>query len=85
MSVLQHEKAGGTAQSVKLITKMSYDDLGRLLEVKKKITQTTGSSTIPASPVERTIVKNEYDKLGQLVNKTLAPEFNSWGLAFCMM
>ncbi len=77
MSVLQHEKAGGTAQSVKLITKISYDDLGRLKEVRKKITQTIGGNTIPASPVEKIIVKNEYDKLGQLVTKTLAPEFNS--------
>lgn len=76
MSVLQHEKAGGTAQSVKLITKLSYDDLGRLKEVKKKITQTIESNTIPANPIEKTIVKNEYDKLGQLVNKTLAPDFN---------
>ena len=77
MSVLQHEKAGGTAQSVKIITKLSYDDLGRLKEVTKKVTQTIGSTTIPATPVEKIIVKNEYDKLGQLVRKTLAPEFNS--------
>ncbi len=77
MSVLQHDKAGGTAQSVKLITKLSYDELGRLLEVKKKITQTINGNTIPANATEKTIVKNEYDKLGQLVTKTLAPAFNS--------
>jgi RHS repeat-associated protein len=77
MSVLQHEKTGGTAQSVKLITKLSYDDLGRLKEITKKITQTIGGNTVPANPQEKTIVKNQYDKLGQLVNKTLAPAFNS--------
>jgi RHS repeat-associated protein len=77
MSLLLHEKAGTTAQSVKLITKMSYDDLGRLKEIRKKITQTINSNTIPANPVEKIIVKNEYDKLGQLVTKNLAPEFNS--------
>jgi len=77
MGVLQHERVGGSAQSVKLVTKIIYDDLGRLKEVKKKITQTIASNTIPASPTEKTIVKNEYDKLGQLVTKTLAPEFNS--------
>ena len=77
MSVLQTEKAGGTTQSIKLVTKMNYDDLGRLQEIKKKITQTVGGNTVPASPVEKTIVKNEYDKLGQLVTKTLAPGFNS--------
>ena len=82
MTVQQIEKAGGTPQSVKLITKMNYDDLGRLKEVKKKITQTIGNNTIPANPVENTIVKNDYDKLGQLVAKTLAPQFNeNTGLA----
>lgn len=77
MSLLVHDKQGTNAQIIKVITKMSYDDLGRLLDIKKKTTQTISGTTIPASPVERTIVKNQYDKLGQLVNKTLAPEFNS--------
>ena len=46
--------------------------------MKKKVTLTPqGGDPIPTNPVEKIIVKNEYDKLGQLVNKTLAPEFNS--------
>ena len=78
MSVLQHEKGvAPNTQIVKVITKLIYDDLGRLLELKKKVTQTIGSTTIPANPVEKTIVKNEYDKLGQLVKKVLAPAYNS--------
>ncbi len=78
MSLLQQEKANApNAQTVKVITKLSYDDLGRLKDIKKTVTQTIGTVTIPATPVERTIVKNEYDKLGQLVRKVLAPEYNS--------
>lgn len=77
MSLLVHEKQGTNAQTVKLITRISYDDLGRLMDIKKKTFLIAGGNQVPANPPERTIVKNEYDKLGQLVTKTLAPEFNN--------
>jgi len=77
MSVLKQDKAGTNAQTILLITKMNYDALGRLKEVTKKISQTTSGGTYPASPVEKVIVRNEYDKLGQLSRKVLAPEYAS--------
>jgi RHS repeat-associated protein len=78
MSLLRHEKANSpNAQTVKVITKLEYDDLGRLLKIRKQVTQTIAGNTIPANPVEKIIVQNVYDDLGQLLKKTLAPEYNN--------
>jgi RHS repeat-associated protein len=52
-------------------TKYEYDDLGRLLTLKKHITDGTVSAG------EKTIAQNEYDALGQLKKKKLAPVYNS--------
>jgi len=71
MSLLLHQKTA-TSASIKVITKMGYDALGRLLQVKKQVLQIGGVQT-----AEKIISQNEYDALGQLKIKTLAPEFNS--------
>jgi RHS repeat-associated protein len=65
MNLLSHGFAGGSTQT--LITKMEYDDLGRVRLIRKKIN----------SNAERIIVENSYDALGQLKTKKLAPAFNS--------
>ncbi len=75
MSVLQHQKAGTNAQTVKVITKDNYDELGRILEIKKQVILTNGTTTTQTT--EKTIVKNEYDAQGQLTKKILAPSFNN--------
>lgn len=78
MSILRHEKANSpNAQTVKVITKLEYDDLARLLKIRKQVTQTIAGNTIPANPVEKIIVQNVYNDLGQLLKKTLAPEYNN--------
>jgi RHS repeat-associated protein len=53
-------------------TKYEYDDLGRLLRVKKIVYTTFGVGS-----GEKIIVENEYDAVGQLKRKKLAPAFNS--------
>ncbi|MFT3823038.1 MAG: DUF6443 domain-containing protein [Chitinophagaceae bacterium] len=50
-----------------VLTKYNYDDLGRVLTIKKTIATTIGTG----SRGELTIVQNEYDALGQLKKKTL--------------
>ncbi len=71
MSLLQHKKTAA-GNDIKVITKMEYDAIGRVLRIKKQVLQTGGVQT-----AEKIIVENKYDALGQLVTKTLVPEFNS--------
>ncbi|MDF2189979.1 DUF6443 domain-containing protein [Paraflavitalea sp. CAU 1676] len=69
--VQKQQKGGANPQSHIIVTKLSYDDLGRLLTVKKAVNSTIGSQSL--SKTEQTIVRNEYDALGQLKKKFLAP------------
>jgi RHS repeat-associated protein len=62
-----HAKAGTNAQAYKILTKNEYDDAGRLTRISKKVEN---------SP-ETVIVENEYDALGQLKKKKLAPAYNN--------
>jgi RHS repeat-associated protein len=59
--VLRRPKNGTNARVDTLITKMEYDDLARLVTVKKKIN----------NGPEKIISQQEYDKLGQLKKKIL--------------
>ncbi len=68
--VQKQQKAGATnPQQHIVITKMLYDDLGRVLSVKKSINSTINS--IAVNKDEQLIVQHEYDVLGQLKKKTL--------------
>lgn len=67
--VQQQQKEGANPQTHVMVTKMSYDDLGRLLTVKKSVNSTINGNTI--SKPEQIIASNEYDALGQLRKKTL--------------
>ncbi|HEX7903418.1 MAG TPA: DUF6443 domain-containing protein [Chitinophagaceae bacterium] len=60
------------SQGVGVRSLYNYDDLGRVLNVKKIVYTSFGVST-----GEKTIVQNEYDALGQLKKKKLAPEYNN--------
>jgi RHS repeat-associated protein len=75
MTILAHDKQGTGAQTVKVITKIEYDDLARLKQVKKQVIQV--QSSVTTQTAETIIAASEYDKLGQLSRKSLAPEFNS--------
>jgi RHS repeat-associated protein len=69
VTVQRQQKSSGTAQEHIVITKMQYDDAGRVLKIKKTVNSTIGALEI--SKPEQLIVSNEYDKLGQLKKKTL--------------
>jgi RHS repeat-associated protein len=69
LTVMRQQKNGTNPQTHILITKIQYDDLGRVLNVKKTVNSTINSVAV-AKP-EQLIVQNEYDQLGQLKKKTL--------------
>jgi len=74
-TVLKHEKPGTNSQTHIITTKYDYDDLGRLLTVKKTVSSTVNA--VAVNKPEQAIVQNEYDNLGRLKNKKLAPAYNS--------
>jgi len=76
ISVQKSEKAGSNAQTIIALTRPSYDSLWRVVKVEKKIAYSgINGGALPGSWT--TIAENEYNKLGQLVKKKLAPAYNS--------
>lgn len=71
ISIAKSEKAGTNAQTSIVVTKMTYDDQARVIKVEKKISNTLVNGG--AMPGYKTIVEQEYDRLGQLKKKNLAP------------
>lgn len=72
------DKQGVSPQTTVSITKNTYDDLWRVLKVEKKV----GNSNINAGNLPSsftTVVKNEYDQLGQLKKKLLGTNFTNSG------
>ncbi|WP_222840111.1 RHS repeat-associated core domain-containing protein [Flavihumibacter stibioxidans] len=65
-----------TAKTEYVLTKLDYDDLGRVLIIKKTVSSKIGGSTWVYSP-EVEVVKNEYDKLGQLKKKEIGKKRNT--------
>ncbi len=56
-----------------LLTSFEYDELGRLLQVKKAIYTDNGVGNI----AEKKAFSQEYDALGQISKKILAPDYNN--------
>lgn len=74
--VQKQEKAGTNPQTHIIISKMNYDDLGRVLTVKKTVSSTING--VAVNKTEQLLVSNEYDALGQLSKKSLgAPVIDS--------
>ncbi len=71
----QQVNSAANPQEHIVISKMEYDDLDRLLATKKAINSTINGVTV--TKPEQEIVRNQYDKLGQLKTKKLAPAYNS--------
>ena len=70
INIVKHEKAGANAQTNIVLTQMSYDDLGRVSKVEKKLSNTlVNNNAMPAA--YNVILENEYDKLGQLLSKKI--------------
>jgi RHS repeat-associated protein len=74
--IQKQEKASSpNTQTTVIVTQLTYDDLGRLVKTEKKQSNTVVNSNAMSS--YKTIAQNEYDKLGQLKTKKIAPAFNS--------
>lgn len=58
-----------------IITSFDYDDLGRVTSIKKTPISYFNSTWFTSGETE--ITRNEYDALGQLKKKKLAPNFNA--------
>lgn len=65
--VTRQQTGGSPTQEQLITTRINYDDLGRVLNVKKKVKATINTITQTSAEIE--IVKNEYDQLGQLKKK----------------
>ncbi|MFT3747573.1 MAG: DUF6443 domain-containing protein [Agriterribacter sp.] len=76
--VQKQQLAGSNAQTGITLTDISYDDLGRAAETRKKIQHTlVSSNALPA--VWTSVNKNQYDALGQLKNKTMGNKRDASG------
>jgi RHS repeat-associated protein len=73
--VSKQEKQGANAQTTVSVSQMTYDDLGRVTKTEKKISNTLVNSNTMAA--YKTISKVAYNKIGQVVNKILAPDYNN--------
>ncbi|HLG38195.1 MAG TPA: DUF6443 domain-containing protein, partial [Chitinophagaceae bacterium] len=73
--VQKQQKSGGNAQTTVIVTQNTYDDLGRLVKTEKKQSNTLVNGNAMSS--YKAISQLEYDKLGQLKTKKLAPAYNS--------
>jgi RHS repeat-associated protein len=72
--VQQQEKSGINAQTTVVVSQLTYDDLGRVAQTQKRVANTMVNSNV-MTPYTTTAV-NEYNCLGQLRMKKLAPEYN---------
>lgn len=73
LSVSKHEKSSPNAQTTVAVTKMTYDDLFRLVKTEKKISTTkVNSGAMPG--IWTKINELEYDALGQLKKKKLGAD-----------
>ncbi len=70
VTIQKVQNAGGTSNETVAVTKMTFDDLGRVVKTEKKISNSLVNGGTMA-PTYKTIAENKYDKLGQLVNKTI--------------
>ncbi len=75
VTVHKQQKLGPNAQTSIIVTQMTYDDLGRLVKTEKKASNTLVNSG--SMQAYKTISEHEYNKLGQLKNKKLAPTHNN--------
>lgn len=65
-----------STQTEYVLTRFEYDDLGRVLNIKKKVSSQIGSGALVNTP-EVEVVRNEYDKLGQLRKKEIGKKRNT--------
>jgi RHS repeat-associated protein len=70
ITIQKNDKAGTPVQTSVVVTKITYDDLGSVLQTDKKVQNTNVyNNVLPASYT--TVSKNEYNALGQLKTKNI--------------
>jgi RHS repeat-associated protein len=73
--ITRHEKTGTNALTQVIVTKDNYDDLGRIISVEKKVSNSlVNSGTMTAYKI---VSAMEYDALGQSTRKRFAPDANN--------
>jgi RHS repeat-associated protein len=73
---VQKQENRTSSQTTLVVTQLSYDDLGRVTKTEKKVSNTTvNGGALPSSYT--TTAQNEYNKLGKLKAKKLAPAYNN--------
>ncbi|MBO9203609.1 MULTISPECIES: DUF6443 domain-containing protein [Niastella] len=76
MTVVNQQKAGNDAQTNLVLTKMIYDELGRVARIDKKFANSlVNGGALPANWT--TIAKNEYDAIGLLKRKIVSPAYHN--------
>ena len=78
LTVHRHQKTSSGSLTHITVTSNTYDELGRLTAVDKKMSNTLVNSGSMSS--YNTIAEMKYDALGQLAEKKLAPDVGSGGL-----
>jgi RHS repeat-associated protein len=66
VNIVSHQKSGPNPATYVIVTKLGYDDLGRVVIIEKKIN----------SNAFKKVVSLEYDALGRLKKKKLAPDYD---------
>lgn len=81
LKTIQYQEPGLQAATQKntIYTTNTYDELGRLTEVHKRVRVAQNNKE---TDVERRIVLNEYDELGRLKNKKMSPDNNLEDLTY---
>lgn len=74
ITVTKQEKAGTSSQTTVIVTRLTYDDLGRAVKTEKRISNTQVNSN--AMSAYSTLSTQEYDALGQLKKKTIGSKKN---------
>ncbi|MBX2925104.1 MAG: RHS repeat-associated core domain-containing protein [Chitinophagaceae bacterium] len=73
--VSKTEKPGSPAETIVIITQLTYDDLGRVVKTEKKVQHTAvNSNAIPG--VWTTLSVNHYDALGQVKKKQIGKKID---------
>jgi RHS repeat-associated protein len=67
--VNKQSNAIGTVQTTVAVTQLTYDDLWRVVKTQKKLSHSQVNGGAMAA--YKTIAENKYNKLGQIVNRTL--------------
>ncbi len=76
MTIHQQQKSGTNAQTLFVLTRLTYDDLGRQAKTEKKVSSTkVNNGAMPGA--WRTIAENEYDAIGQLKKRKLGTDLES--------